>query len=174
MKPKILTILMLFGVIGGYAQYTPPHAASTKTWTFGNYIWSDVIRIPECNKEAFSESYTEPQCRSYTSGEKTYYYYNWSYITKNAATLCPSSWRVPTQSDFDVLVRNTTGAALAAAWGFGGYADDGSMEGVSMTATYWSSTEDSKNFAHNLYYYSGALGVNDTGKYYGSQIRCVK
>jgi uncharacterized protein (TIGR02145 family) len=172
---KILTIIMLFGVICGYAQNTPRYAASTKTWTFGTQTWSDVIRIPECNKNDFKNSSKEPQCRSYTSGGKTYYYYNWQYVTKNVATLCPSSWRVPTQSDFDVLVHNTTGAALAAAWGFGGLAGGSSMRNESTHAYYWSSTEHLSGYAYDLRYADdGTLEVNYYGEAYGFQIRCVK
>ena len=91
----IVTIIMLCGVLGGYAQTTPPYAASTKTWTFGEQTWSDAIHIPECNKSSFTERYYETQCRSYTQGANTWYYYNWLYVNKHAARLCHSPWRVP-------------------------------------------------------------------------------
>jgi hypothetical protein len=69
---------------------TPPYAASTLIWTFGEQQWSDAIRIPACNKtSSFTDSYTEPQCRSYTSGTNTWYYYNWPYVVANPSTMCP-------------------------------------------------------------------------------------
>jgi hypothetical protein len=35
---KLLTIVMLFGVMGGYAQNTPNYATSTQTWVFGTQL----------------------------------------------------------------------------------------------------------------------------------------
>ena len=155
---------------------TPPHAASTGTWTFGKQTWSDAIRIPECNKSSFADSNTDPQCRSYTQDGNTWYYYNWPYVNKHAATLCPSPWRVPAEADFEILSGNTNGAALSNAWGYGGYANGSSMSSVSSNATYWSSTQVSSNtnYAYYLLYGSGGLYVNFTNEYYGFQVRCVK
>ncbi|MDR2358676.1 MAG: fibrobacter succinogenes major paralogous domain-containing protein [Prevotellaceae bacterium] len=100
----LLTILMLCGVCCGYAQNTPPHAASTETWTVGKQTWSDAIHMPECNKETFELSLTAPQCRSYTTLlDMKYYYYNWPYVKASAAKLCPSPWRVPSYDDFKKL-----------------------------------------------------------------------
>jgi hypothetical protein len=175
MKPAFLTILMLFGVICGYAQNTPPHAASTKTWTFGTQTWSDAIRVPGCNKKDFKHSSKEPHCRSYTSGGKTFYYYNFPYVAKNAATLCPLPWIVPSQSDFEDLMQNTTEKALAAAWGFGGLAGGSDMRNENTHAYYWSTTEHFSGYAYDLRYADdGALEVNYYSEAYGFQIRCVK
>jgi hypothetical protein len=79
---------------------TPPHAASTRTWTFGGLVWSDAIQIPACNKTDFKDSNTSPDCRSYAGGSETWYYYNWAYVKKNQNTLCPAPWRVPSEGDF--------------------------------------------------------------------------
>jgi hypothetical protein len=46
----IFVLIMLCGICYGYAQ-TPPYAASTKTWQFGEQLWSDAIHEPLCNKE---------------------------------------------------------------------------------------------------------------------------
>jgi uncharacterized protein (TIGR02145 family) len=163
---------------------TPPLAASTQTWTFGDQIWSDAIQCPECNKETFEESYTEPQCRSYADPEsgKTFYYYNWPYVDANKNTLCSGAWRVPTEDDFNALIETlggntpTAAATLISAWGYGGGADGSSMYYVSTYAYYWSSTESSGNTsnAYNLYYHSGSLRVTSLGKTFGFQVRCVK
>jgi hypothetical protein len=172
---NLLTIIMLCGVVGGYAQSTPPHAASTNTWTFGAQTWSDAIHIPECNKADFTRSDTEPQCLSYTEGEKTFYYYNWAYVNANAATLCPSPWRVPTKADFEERVSNSSGNTLIDAWIYGGYANGISVNEVSTNAYYWSSTETGNNFAHSLLCYGSYLRPQDTTyKTNGFQVRCVK
>jgi uncharacterized protein (TIGR02145 family) len=96
---NILTIIMLCGVMSGYAQNTPPHAASKKTWIVGKQIWSDAIRHPDC-KHIDSKSDYDPGCYIYNNGFP-YYYYNlrWAHGGK----LCPSPWRVPTERDFKIL-----------------------------------------------------------------------
>jgi hypothetical protein len=68
---KKITIIMLCGVISGYAQNTPRYAASTTTWKYGEQTWSDAIQVPECDKEDFEASST-PQCRSYTKDGTTW------------------------------------------------------------------------------------------------------
>jgi hypothetical protein len=156
---------------------TPPYAATTQTWTFGDQTWSDDIQCPECNKEDFPDSDTEPQCRSYTESEKTYYYYNWAYVKTNEAKMCPSPWRVPTRDDFNTLVSNMT----TYEWSVGGYAagDNAShpMWMIGETGRYWSSTMDAKgdsNYALDYYSSGHNLYVNTHGQEYGIHVRCVK
>jgi uncharacterized protein (TIGR02145 family) len=159
---------------------TPPYAASTQTRVFGDQTWSDAIQIPDCNKTDFTNDDNNPQCRSHTESGKTWYYYNWAHVNQNAATLCPSPWRVPSQSDFSTLVSNLGGNnqtardAIIAAWGYGGYAQGSSMGTVDSGAYYWSSTENSTTNAYNLYYGSSNLNMLFNTKYNGFQVRCVK
>jgi hypothetical protein len=156
----------------------PSLAASTQIWTFDDQTWSDVIHCPECNKETFEYSFTEPQCRSYTEEGKTWYYYNWKYVNANKNTLCPSPWRVPTESDFSTLISDTTitYSTLIDAWGYGGYALGTSLFEVDTDAFYWSSTANGTNYAYNLGLdRSGNLDLaSGNHKYYGFQVRCVK
>jgi hypothetical protein len=156
---------------------TPPYAASTMTWTFGEQTWSDVIHCPECNKETFKCSYTDPQCCNYTENGKTRCYYNWPYVATNATTLCPSPWRVPTESDFWILVSNTTYSTLHSAWDYGGLADGNPMCRVGSYATYWSSTETGSGSAYNLGFGTGGYFYPQYYYYHrcnGFQIRCIK
>jgi hypothetical protein len=156
-------------------MWAPPYAASTMTWTFGNQTWSDAIHYPECNKGTFQDSYSDPQCRSYTEEGKTWYYYNWVYVDANKETMCPAPWRMPSKSDFNTLVSVTNYATLISAWGYGGRCiSSGALDGQDMFADYWSSQQNDGSNAYNLYYYSSNLGVNATAKYYGFQVRCVK
>jgi hypothetical protein len=155
------------------APKVPCHAASTNTWSYGSQTWSDAIHIPTCNKTSFTNR-DDPQCRSYSESGNTWYYYNWPYVNQNAATLCPSPWRVPTQSDFSTLVNNTNYSTLINAWGYGGYAQGSSMSNTSF-AYYWSSTQNGTNYAYYLFYFSGDLFVSSNAyKYFGFQVRCVK
>jgi hypothetical protein len=171
---KILTIIMLCGVMSSYAQNTPPHAASTKTWMLGNRTWSDAIQVLECNKTSFINSNTDPQCRSYTYGGNTFYYYNWPYVSLNATTLCPSPWRVPSLSDFNILADNVTIATIIYAWGLGGHVNGPEVYLERKNANYWSSTVDG-NEPYYLLYNHNFLGVyNLVAKSNGFRVRCVK
>jgi hypothetical protein len=176
---KHLFLMMIAAVaiaVSGYAQTTPRYAASTKTWTFGSQTWSDAIRIPACNKTSFTESNTEPHCRSYTEGTHTWYYYNWPYVNQNASALCPSPWRVLSRSDFSTLVNNTNSSTLISEWGYGGYAYSTSVTNTGSEARYWSSTETDNSYAYGLYFKSsGAVDPQyNHSKYRGFQVRCVK
>jgi hypothetical protein len=152
----------------------PPYAASNYVWVFGDQIWSDVIQMPDCNKETFENSNTAPQGRSYTSGERTFYYYNWAYVNANKNTLCPSSWRVPNLDDLEILESNINASKLINAWGYSGYVDGSSIDRVGTDASYWSSTETNSDRARYLYYHSGGLSLNLSSKYFGFPVRCVR
>ena len=162
------------GAVQQNQQKNPPHAASAKTWAFGSQTWSDAIRIPACDKESFEESYTNPQCCSDTEGGNTWYYYNWEYVSRNAATMCPAPWRVPTRTDMQTLMQATNASTLVNAWGYGGEVSDNTMFHVFSQANYWSSTETNSNIAYRLYYSSGNLNVANNNKRLGFQVRCVK
>ncbi|MDR3180318.1 MAG: hypothetical protein LBT61_00100 [Prevotellaceae bacterium] len=153
---------------------TPPAAASTRTWTFDDQMWSDAIHIPACNQDDFTLDLTTPYCRSYTVGETSRYYYNWVYVSQNATELCPTPWRVPSESDFNTLVSNTDYSALIAAWGYGGSAYGNEMDDVNTGAYYWSSMESGAFTASDLSYYNGGLYVGSHSKRQGFQVRCVK
>jgi hypothetical protein len=154
----------------------PTNAASNNMWVFGTseLVWSDAIEILDCNNPDFTNSNTDPYCRSYTS-DKLRYYYNWQYVNTNDATLCPFPWRVPSQSEFNTLVSNTNYSTLISAWGYGGVATGTAVYEPSAAAYYWSSTghESKESDAYCLKYNSGLL-VTDIGKDRGFQVRCVK
>ena len=190
----IVTIIMLCGVLGGYAQTTPRYAASTRTWTVGHLIWSDAIRIPECNKSSFADSYTDPQCRSYTQDGNTRYYYNWPYVNKHAATLCPAPWYVPNYYTFcmtlkmllgitdcsedaaaspaaaDVLTQSWGGEFCGEAWG------DDVLE-LGSFGSYWSSDQDDalevSAWGFTVARGGGFYPVTLQSSHVGCAIRCV-
>jgi hypothetical protein len=156
----------------------PPYATSKKVWTFGDQTWSDAIHCPECNIESFEDSYNVPQCYSYTADRKTRYFYNWAYVKQNADVLCPSPWRVPSQSDIASLADNTTPYALTEAWE-GPYGDVCKFEGnpgiSGGNPYYWSSTEHNSSFAYYLYH--NCESVEHQSYYYkntGWRVRCVR
>ena len=156
------------------ASLTPHYAASTQTWKFGNQTWSDAICMPECDKTTFSQSYTDPACRNYSSDGNTWYYYNWPYVNTHAATMCPSGWRVPTLSDIISLIQYTTYSTLIKEWGYGGLADGSSLKSVNAVGYYWSSTETDSKYAYVLNYYPGGLYQSVADPRLGFQVRCVK
>jgi hypothetical protein len=153
---------------------TPPHAASTLTWTYGNQVWSDAIQMPACNKSKFKSSNTSPDCHSYVSGTSTWYYYNWSYVEAHKSALCPAPWRVPTEIDLWILGSSTIPNALKNAWGQAGYSDWGYMMSVGVGLYHWSSTKDGAKKAWNLACYDGSVYVRSRSKELGFQVRCVR
>jgi hypothetical protein len=163
----------------------PPLAASDQTWTFGDQTWSDRIQCPECNKETFEYSFTEPQCGSYTDAEsgKPYYGYNWPYVIANKATMCPYPWRVPTKLDFEALINLSRGAFIDA-WGFteGWYEAGGVGALEPPEENLWSATHGGTGyFGHSSawyfnYDYGGNFSVSYEKGWLDSpcQVRCVK
>jgi uncharacterized protein (TIGR02145 family) len=173
----------------------PQYAASTQTWTIGEQTWSDAIQIPACDKTSFTDSNTDPHCRSYTYYNKKWYYYNWPYVSQNAVQLCPSPWRVPTNTDFcnlDKALFSTTTCTwrsgvpqsditdkYVTAWGGtnGGTANGSSVYGMNSDAYYWSSTAGGNDEAYLLFFSPRDYYVvpqNNASKLCGFQVRCVK
>jgi hypothetical protein len=90
MKNLFTLMIVAAAVCSGYAQKTPPHAASTRTWVVeaegATYIWSDYINLPECNKQEGDD------CKR---GQAVFYLYSMEYVRANTRTLCPHPWRMP-------------------------------------------------------------------------------
>jgi hypothetical protein len=162
---------------------TPPFAASTQTWTFGTQTWSDAIHIPGCRKTDFELSYTEPNCRSFTAGTNTWYYYNWAYVTQNATQLCPDPWSVPDYWHIQQLYafQYLDGLFVWEGAATGGVVTAKMISDFNIYGEYWTST------TYESYYLSHALRVRQysdargelvdpthTNHDFGLQVRCVK
>jgi hypothetical protein len=101
----LAVLLIALAIATGCKIETPPYAASTQTWTFGEQIWSDAIQCPECDKkETYGESDTLPKCHSDSAAViGTYYSYNMPYVVANQTKMCPDPWRIPSGSDLYYL-----------------------------------------------------------------------
>jgi hypothetical protein len=153
----------------------PPNAYSTTIWTFGLQTWSDrIVADPSnCTKTNVlsSTNHSSTEYKIYDGR----YYYSWTCAYNNRDAFCPSPWRLPSLSDFHILVSNTDESTLGNAWGYGGYMWSNSQTGVGSAARFWSSTSNDTITAYNLNYKDGVLQVNYFGtKSYGYQVRCVK
>jgi hypothetical protein len=161
------------------APFVPPsYAASAQTWTFGSspLVWSDAIQIPECNKSDFTSSISSPRCRSYSTGENTWYYYNWTYVNTNKNTLCPSPWRVPTAAEFATLLNSMNADEITALqkgelWGYGGYCYP-SLYWQATYGAYWSI--NGGTISSLLLYDSINSRVSSVYGDTGCQVRCVQ
>ncbi|MDR0581509.1 MAG: fibrobacter succinogenes major paralogous domain-containing protein [Prevotellaceae bacterium] len=190
---KFLTIIMLCGVIGGYAQNTPPYAASTNTWVIeGNgisQIWSDHINVPACDKADFNGGTDDAPRADCRNNPGYYFLYSWPYVNKNAATLCPVPWRVPTIDDFLALYKALGGKGdwskdetlvtkYINSWGgaYGGYCNnEGLPVNQNLYADYWSSSEFSSTSSYYFGYTDSSVYPQYYyNKYHGFLIRCMK
>jgi hypothetical protein len=157
---------------------TPPHAASTQTWTFGDspLVWSDRIIASPSNCTQTNSLITDNFTTAEYSVHNGRYYYSWTCAVNEQTTLCPSPWRAPAYSDFEALVNNTKASTLGSDWGYGEFAF-GSSVGTGSHAYYWSSEEygSDNRYAYGLYYcITGSLYVYYDIKSRGYQVRCVK
>jgi hypothetical protein len=161
----------------------PPYAASNKIWVFSAQTWSDLIQIPECNKDNFPSSTTEPQCRSFSSSTATLYLYNWPFVNQRYAYLCPSPWRAPSHQDMEVLYVTTDVHAMMDAWVtpvcYGGLTQETRPYWAPSGCDHvWSTTLASQGGGmflsisefHGLY----AWGNYERGNAEGYTVRCVK
>jgi hypothetical protein len=155
---------------------TPPHAVSTRTWTFGNQVWSDAIGIPACNKESFTDSEYTPDCRSYSSGSDTWYYYNWPYVNANKRTLCPPPWRVPTRNDLEIMIGYNPADTVCNEWEFSGNYWEGKMFEVGKSGHIWTTTprERGKGLVNVLFYDNNIMFPVGSGDKSGFSVRCVR
>jgi hypothetical protein len=148
---------------------------SDKTWKMGNQTWSAPVAADYCEKttsDGGSVGNYRSDCRKHTEA-KYGHLFSWCMVASYAAQLCPSPWRVPTQSDFNALVSKTTYRKLIPRWDYGGYALGSSLHDVNSGAYYWSSTQDYGLMAH-LSYGEGGMHVDYYSRGNGFQVRCVK
>jgi uncharacterized protein (TIGR02145 family) len=185
---------------------TPSGAASTQTWVVGNQTWSAPLKKAQAGCIASTDfGYTNPPTTAYYRSSGLYsgsgYLYNWKCVSENsnsanATSLCPSPWRVPTQTDFSDLDKAFVGgtgdnrsevdqswitANYINAWGgvYGGFTSNYGIYDTTHVAYYWSQTvspQSPKNLAYYMRYtYVGAVSVRVTAnQYFGYQVRCVK
>jgi hypothetical protein len=161
----------------------PPLAATMQIWRFGDYVWSDRIIVPECNKEDWTADAQGRRCRSFNDEGTLRYYYNWEYTNRNRAEMCPSPWGLPTDGQLNNLKNAKTVQELTDAWGLGGQVNEnGSMgnqdDGIVAsgqaiydwidwpTNWYW--------FWVRLWYPPGGASVGYSPIGVGMQVRCVK
>ena len=123
--------------------------------------------------------------------------YNW-YAASDSRQLCPSTWKVPSESEFDILAEVLGGSATAgqqmksnAGWsnngngqnevGFdaraAGYRHpDGSFRDAGVSANFWTSNEApaSKGWDRYIYAHETDLFRNDYNSRGGFSIRCIQ
>jgi uncharacterized protein (TIGR02145 family) len=169
---------------------TLPDDAGTGLWVYGSQIWSGTLRNPAGCLSASSLSNSQPptdaQYRDYSTSYG--YYYNWTCVNTYDSTLCPSPWRVPTQSDVQTLVScltsgatlNLNNAWLNNAWGLSGNAHNNYISNVGSIGFYWSSTKVDNTRAYSLYHgfnstlNSYFLNVGPNFMSLGFPVRCVR
>ncbi len=162
--------------------------ATDSVWVVGNQVWSDAVTATNCNKTNYiggDADFVYADCRSNPSQKGDLF--SWCAVVRNQSLLCPAPWRVPTQSDYEVLfavfggVGNTMGLPpqITRNWGciFGGYCDRvGQLSTQNTAAWYWSQTpltthSSSYTFNVNTSQILTNIGV---GWETGQSLRCVR
>jgi uncharacterized protein (TIGR02145 family) len=185
---------------------------NTKTTTVGSQTWSAHVFVSGCNKYNFvggSEYDVNSDCRISSPDYRLRTYsmnginygdiFTWCAVTRYAASLCPSPWRVPTSADFCTLdyalggpstcpergqSHSTSGVAAkyyntgSSNWGAvrGGYVKPSNSESSSgQVGYYWSSDELLSPTGYGLYVGSSfVIPQHTNGKAYGYALRCVR
>lgn len=157
------------------ADDAPPYAASNRVWAFGPQTWSDVIEIPECNKQSYNQNTCTASCRRWGS-IKNAYLYNENYVYTNAQTLCPAPWRVPTEEDANYLEHNYPGPYLLQQWGPSPYTGAfGLGERADIGAIYCESHACYDDWYELMYYSeSGSNASTICCQHILAAVRCVK
>jgi hypothetical protein len=159
------------------ALLPPRYARSAKITNYADRQWSDVIRYPPCNKTTYAASADTADCRSY----KGHYHYSWNFVSKNANTLCPSPWRVPTIWDYSLMIGKYRwmSAQRLKEWGdeFVGHClPDGDIMSFDLGSAYVTSTE--QEGSPKTYFLvtnrDGNQKLKATSYGYGGLPRCVQ
>jgi uncharacterized protein (TIGR02145 family) len=118
-------------------------------------------------------------------------WFSWCMVAQYNDVLCPGEWRVPSVEDFCKYANGsesntgTTGSIYGRpadqvsdaidGWLLGGYADGSYADELGSRGHYWSSTEGGSSFGYNALVRSiNFLPMDNTSRYYGFSLRCVK
>ena len=179
------------------------------TTRVGTQVWSAPVFVSGCNKPGFAggsnpynsdcrKNTDDAVARKHTSGGSDLF--SWCAVVRYAASLCPSPWRVPTNTDFCTLDNalggpspcpasgtnhSTSGVAAkyyntgSGFWGgsLGGYCNsDGTLDPQGSLGIYWSSVQNDATSGYNLRFTSsGSINPQSySTKYYGFALRCVR
>jgi uncharacterized protein (TIGR02145 family) len=84
--------------------------ASTQTWVIGAQTWSAPLKKAQagCTQTTDFGSITNPPMTAYYRSSELYnsssgYLYNWNCVNDYGYLLCPSPWRVPSNTDIGAL-----------------------------------------------------------------------
>jgi hypothetical protein len=165
------------GAPGNISYFTPPGAATPRTWQIGSQLWSDwIIAIPSgCSTTTLgSSNWTPPVAIKYTDAITVY---DVKCAHLDMEFLCPSPWHLPTTTETQALCDAISFADNYALWGFSPHCDRSSCGGENKfemwsntvgnatTGTYYKLFRGSSNSClHDLY--------NSTIRMYS--VRCVR
>jgi hypothetical protein len=153
----------------------PTYAVSAQTWSIGGLTWSDrIVATPSnCTKPTTLTGSGSPAEYMVFSNR---YYYTWRCAVNNANLFCPTAygWRLPTSSDWQTLIPNTTASWLTANWGLGGAVNTNYVSGGDAGVLYWASTASTTDRAYRIQWKPDSIDFKTTGAQVAFQVRCVK
>ncbi|MDR2361171.1 MAG: hypothetical protein LBD91_00370, partial [Prevotellaceae bacterium] len=167
---------------------TLPANAGTGLWVCGSQVWSEPVKIDECDRDREQYSYSNniPDCHSYAHNGIKHYYYNWSYVDVYKDTMCPYPWRVPVLSDFTALISCLGSTTIngvyypeSSAWGGLLTGCTGNrpykVEHFDVNAQYWSATGINATLAYIIYFEVNTIRTDGGAIHgYARPVRCVR
>jgi hypothetical protein len=160
--------------------------ANSTTYPHNGITLSAPVTVTTCQKTTYSGGSTgayQADCR--TSPGYAADLFSWCMVKQYASELCPSPWRVPTRNDickyagFGDECTNSTSSIYAGihGWLLGGRCSgNGSLEYLGRLGYYWSSSEDSSNYAYYGYVTTSEFNApyQSIGREWGASLRCVR
>ncbi|MBQ6375816.1 hypothetical protein IJJ37_02730, partial [Candidatus Saccharibacteria bacterium] len=160
----------------------------TVTAALSNFSGSD-FNIAGGGSLASGDTYTAARATLSINASYPGAYYN--YCAASAGTICtnsnsaeasfdicPSGWRLPTNSEFGTIGTSSGSATNVSAFGavYSGDYENGRLYNTGSNGYWWSSTAYDTTYRYILYYGGSGKLVSDGGlqRIYGLSIRCVK
>jgi uncharacterized protein (TIGR02145 family) len=183
MKKIILTILVISLELSGFSQqtgtFTDTRDGKTyKTIKIGNHIWM-------AENLAFK---ADSGCWVYNKDQTNMSKYGYLYNFETAKTVCPTGWHLPSETEYEALLKNVGGGGKTAyrallpsgssgfSAAFGGWLYDGHFGLIGEYASFWSSSPLYDSLAWELSIsrpFSEAY-VSNIKRSCGFSVRCLK
>ncbi len=198
MKNKLTLLTLLLASSLAYAQTTGSFTDSRNGQTYKTVSYEDPLLGAKLTIMAENLNYKITGSYAYNNNQQYRKNLGLLYTWEASKKACPSGWHLPSDSEWSRLISligssNTAGKAMKSTKGWvengngtntsgfngmpAGYRrTDGTFDYIGRNGNFWSSTEESEDYAwlRNLYYNNSGVGRNYSTKPSGSSVRCLR